>query len=385
MLGPPRLEVDGQAVPIQRRKALALLCYLAVTGVTQQRDTLATLFWPDYGQRNARTALTRHLSDLRKVSSQEFLISSRESIALTADIWLDVDQFQQLVTDCSESHPACRKPLSAAVDLYRDNFLSGFSLPDSPGFDEWQLFQSESLRQQLAGALERLSTIEGEHTNYEVAITHARRWLALDSLHEPAHCQLMQLYGASGQWAAALRQYETCCQTLATELDVLPAPETVQLYEAIKAKRLTSPVKPPLARTVSVPPAPKSAPTVQTVGRQTAQIAYHLPPPTTPFLGREAELAALDQLITDPQTRLITIVGLGGMGKTRLALACAEAQRTETHFPNGIYFVALAPLRAAGQQAIGQPIDQRVERLIAQPFLVKDQRHMLGAVTGLSG
>ncbi len=361
LLGPPQLQVDGQAVPVQRRKALALLCYLALTGATQRRDTLATLFWPDYGQRDARTALTRHLSDLRKVSSQEFLISSRQSIALTDNIWLDVNHFQQLVAGCAETTPACRKPLSAAVDLYRADFLSGFTLPDCPDFDEWQLFQSEGLRQQLAVALERLSAIEGELANHKAAITYARRWLALDSLHEPAHRQLMQLYGASGQWVAALRQYETCCQALAAELGVPPAPETTQLYEAIKARELAVPAPPapvvlrqrPSTGRAQAPPAalPRSA------------IGHSLPAQATPLIGREVDLVQLDALLTKTETRLLTIVGLGGMGKTRLALACAEAQRTETHFPNGIYFVALAPLRTADHiiPTIAEALDFQLE------------------------
>ena len=77
---------------------------------------------------------------------------------------------------------------------------------------------------------------------------------------------------------------------------------------------------------------------------------HNLPQQPTPFIGREEELVALDDLLADSETRLITIVGPGGMGKTRLALAAAEGQLTRTGvFSDGIFFVHLAPLRTTDQ------------------------------------
>lgn len=90
--------------------------------------------------------------------------------------------------------PGYLDSLTEAVSLYRDDFLTGFTLPDCPDFDEWQFFQTEGLRQQLALTLERLLNLHVDQANYEVAIPYARRRLALDPLHEPAHQQLMQLY-----------------------------------------------------------------------------------------------------------------------------------------------------------------------------------------------
>ena len=102
------------------------------------------------------------------------------------------------------------------------------------------------------------------------------------------------------------------------------------------------------------PASPLSTPSTP----QRPQIAHNLPPQPTPFIGREAELAALNDLIKNPEARLISIVGPGGMGKTRLALAVAEhllrtspplrnasLKRTEGGlFTNGVFFVSLAPL-----------------------------------------
>src|SRR5262245_43403436 len=126
LLGPPRAELDHSPVDIQRRKVWALLVYLAVTGQTQRRDTLATLLWPDSSQSEALAALTRHLSELRKIFGQASLTADRENIGLAGEVWLDANRFQQLVADCAETSPDCLDPLTAAIALYRDDFLTGF-------------------------------------------------------------------------------------------------------------------------------------------------------------------------------------------------------------------------------------------------------------------
>jgi DNA-binding SARP family transcriptional activator len=113
----------------------------------------------------------------------------------------------------------CLDSLSEAVNLYHNDFLAGFALSDTAAFDEWQFFQGESLRQALVSALERLVSFHTAQGDYEAAIPLTRRRLALDSLHEPAHRQLMQLYEQTGQLAAALRQYELCVDTLAGRRD----------------------------------------------------------------------------------------------------------------------------------------------------------------------
>ena len=77
-----------------------------------------------------------------------------------------------------------------SLELYRGEFLEGFSLRDSASFDEWQFFETEGLRQALASALERLVRGHTDRGEFERAIAYARRWLALDPMHEPAHCCL---------------------------------------------------------------------------------------------------------------------------------------------------------------------------------------------------
>jgi DNA-binding SARP family transcriptional activator len=128
-----------------------------------------------------------------------------------------------------------------AVALYHDDFLAGFSLPDSPAFDDWQFFQRENLRQLYGQILEQLVAAYRSQSAWDEAILHARRWVALDGLHEPAHRALMRLYAWAGQQAAALRQYQECARILLAELGAEPEDETTALYEAIRARQLASP------------------------------------------------------------------------------------------------------------------------------------------------
>ncbi|MEZ4619848.1 MAG: BTAD domain-containing putative transcriptional regulator [Caldilineaceae bacterium] len=316
MLGPPQVKQVDHALNIARRKVQALLYYLAVNRELQQRATLATLLWPESDQQSAAGSLRRHLSELNRLLGPGWLDTEQDAVRLArrTDLWVDVAEFQRLLATCREhGHlvdavcERCIAPLTAAADLYRDDLLAGFSLPDTPDFDDWQLFQREELRFALATALDRLVEAHQRQETIGEAIPIARRRLSLDPLHEPAHRQLMQLYAASGQETAALRQYERCVQILQTELDAPPAPETTALYEQIRLGRF-------VAAHATVP-----------AKREPPQTTRHnLTAPTTPLIGRTTECKELIKLIADPTQRLITILGPGGIGKTRLALTIAQ-------------------------------------------------------------
>jgi DNA-binding SARP family transcriptional activator len=246
LLGPPRIECGGAPVQIPRRKAVALIAYLALTRRSHSRDALATLFWPEGDQSQARADLRRTLSTLKKSLGEGRLDVDREAVGLSPDVevWLDIDEFQELLAWCrTHGHPpgqvcpACLSSLAKAVALYRDDFLAGFTLRDSPGFDDWQFFQTQGLRAELASALERLARGHSAQGEFEPAVAYARRWVTLDPLHESAHRCLMRLHAWSGQRAAALRQYTECEKILQEELGVPPEEETIQLYKVIKEKR----------------------------------------------------------------------------------------------------------------------------------------------------
>jgi DNA-binding SARP family transcriptional activator len=319
LLGPPQLEQAGQSLSVSRRKSLALLAYLAVTNRTQHRDALATLFWPDTTQRRARGNLRRVLSDLNKVLTKEYLLTDGEQITLARpdDLWLDVARFQACLEQ-TQAHdhppgefcPTCLPLLHEAADLYRADFMEGFTLSNTPEFDDWQFFQAESLRQDLAVVLEQLAHSYTGQKDYETAILYARRWLNLDPLHEPAHRMLMQLYAASGQQAAALRQYEECARLLDDEFGLPPEPETATLYEAIKANRLVIAMAKGMAQGHS-----QAKPTATSEAVPLPRfLKEDTPPEPTPlFVTRERELTELAAALTSAQDghgQVMFVIGL---------------------------------------------------------------------------
>ncbi|HEU5101852.1 MAG TPA: protein kinase, partial [Roseiflexaceae bacterium] len=249
VLGQSRLERDGQPLELNLRKALALLVYLAVSGRGHSRDALATLLWPESDAREGRARLRRTLHRLNEAIGDEILDSGPEAIRLQpqADLWLDCAAFRQHATAGLAAAaqdvfaPERLAHLNAAVEMYTEDFLAGFTLPDSPAFDEWQFFQRESLRQLYGQLLEQLVQAYRGQQVWDQAIAYARKWVALDGLHEPAHRSLMRLYAWAGQHAAALRQYQECARILDAELGAAPEDETTALYEAIRTRQLAPP------------------------------------------------------------------------------------------------------------------------------------------------
>ncbi len=335
LLGPPQIELDGKQVTINRRKVLALLVYLAASQRAHQRDHLATLLWPGYDQSSARANLRKTVSLLNQQLDNKWLEIQREQIRLirSEEFWLDVDHYQKLIDGCNsqgqtaaEITPSCMEALNQAVDLYRDDFLIGFSLPDSPEFTDWQLTQAENYRRRLAQLYETLSQGYADRKEWETAVAFARRWLSLDELEESAHRQLMRVLALKGQRNAALVQYEQCREILAEELEVEPAAETTALYEEIKQGTFSLAEGP---ATTTPSPAPASR--------------INLPPQLTTFVGRQGEVAEITRLLgEDPACRHVTLFGPGGVGKTRLAIKAAAVAGEA--FSDGVTFVSLASL-----------------------------------------
>jgi len=334
LLGAFQVTLAGEPVTrFESNKVRALLAYLAIeTGQPHRREVLAALLWPEWPERTARAYLRNALSDLRQAigdhhATPPYLSIDRTTIQfnLDSDCWIDVQTFRALVEGDPGEAPIDH-PLEEALALYRGSFLEGFSVRDSPAFEDWALVVRERLERLASTALHRLAAAYVERGQYDRACGYARRRTELEPWNEGAHRQLMRALALSGQRSAALAQYEACRRALRGELDAEPGPETVRLYEQIRDGALSVP-RDEVQEKAGVP-----------------QKRHNLPAPLAPLIGRRSELAQLGDLLRDPGCRLITLSGPGGSGKTRLALEVAATQ--VGYYPDGVYWVGLAGVGA---------------------------------------
>lgn len=373
LLGPLQIELDQKAIELPRRKVLALLVFVVCHRQLHRRDSLAALFWPESSQRAARAALRRELYTLTTTLGSDSFIIDREHIGIEPRVTIetDVDDFRELLAlsrrqmqPSGEPSPASITSLKKAIELYTNDFLHGFSLPDCPEFDTWCRFEAEGLRHDCAEALITLVEWHQREAAYAHAIACARRWLALDAMHEPAHQALMRLYALNGQPAAATRQYEECRRVLHEDLDIAPTTETTALYDAIRRRQYPSPTElgvnrqeRPSEPQISSPQTAQgqrdtgigaqvveNTPTLLS-GDEGAQMRHNLPEQMTSFIGRQQEVTAIIELLAgQSECRLLTVLGPGGIGKTRLALQVAHTLLNDASPAKweAIYFAPLA-------------------------------------------
>ena len=327
LLGSPQIEHNRGELTIHARKNIALLAYLAVTGQAHTRQALTALLWPESDTQRAQVSLRQAIFILRKRIGKTWLVTDRHTIYLRSDPPCEVDviHFQQAADQAINNHQEAAA--KEAIRLYTGDFLAGFTLPDSPAFDEWQFYERETLRHTFSNLLITLINHYYHSHQFEAAIPHAQRWVNHDPIQESAHHRLMELYAAAGQRTMALRQYELCVQILEEELGIQPGPLITNLKEKIDRQQFVMPTD--------------TTPTEAS----TSATRAHLPAQTTSFVGREAEIVTLKGMLSEPERRLITLTGLGGVGKTRLAIEVASA--CQNNFADGIYYVDLTPLTTA--------------------------------------
>jgi DNA-binding SARP family transcriptional activator/predicted ATPase/Tfp pilus assembly protein PilF len=326
LFGSPRLEVDGVKVQIRRRKSLALLAYLAVTGEAHGRSSLASLFWPENNRSCALASLRQALSEIREVAGQLSFAVERESVALrpAASLWLDTAAFQErLATAAAWEEAKSIAALMEAVALYRADFMTGFLLRDAPDFDAWQFAQAEAFRQQIDQALEQLARLLAEQERLEEAISFAYRRAVLDPFHEPAHEELLRLYIKSGQLATAVRHYDLYARQMEAELGILPSKSVTDLLRETVLPALTN----------------EALPTGRVALTPHRSACSTLPRSLTPFAGRVNEVKEVIGRLNNPACALLTLAGLGGVGKTRLAIEAAR--QIESQFVDGAHLVTL--------------------------------------------
>ncbi len=325
LLGPLTIQRNGASIAgLRSRKALALFVYLVATEKPVTRAKLVDLIWPDQDEKRGRANLSWALNHLKKhipgcISAERHTIQFTPSDSIAIDI-----HTLQLALATSD-----RARLETAAQRIQGDFLEGFTLDNSPDFELWVIAERERCRQLAVQAVVSLIDQHERQGDLASTIPFAEQWVQLMPWREAAHFQLIRAYVAAGQREAALAQFERCQQTLRDELG-LDVSEELQTYHAILQQERPAVVLP----------------------------RHNLSKPTAPLIGRDSELSALESLF-EGGSRLVTLVGVGGVGKTHLASQFAWQQATAfSRYPDGLYFIPSIALNHADElaRAIAQAV-----------------------------
>lgn len=355
LLGPFQANVGGEPARFRSDKVRALLAYLALSpDQPHRRETLAALLWPDMpdsvAHSNLRKSLHRLKESLGEAAAGLLLTIDRQSVQFNgANAHVDASMLSQAVAAC-ETHAhrhlhtcqVCLDRLNEAQALYRGELLAGFAVSDSIGFEEWLALQRERLQQRALLALYNLAEAYTERGEPALAARFAVRQIEIEPWREEAHRQLMRALAADGRRSEALAQFDLCRRALADAFGVDPAPETTSLYEALQ-------------REAGAGPAPSSS-------------MRGFPLTLTPLIGRATESAHIVARLLDPDCRLLTLTGPGGIGKTRLALHAAQTLASRSRFVDGIVFVSVESMSSMDelQAALAQAFQLRFHEDAAQ-------------------
>lgn len=368
LLGRPVIRRNGQELDeTPPLKSQALLYYLAVVGQPVSREALAALLWGDMPEATARTNLRLALSRLRKVVG-DCLIQDRQTVAFDEGqgAWIDARVFaQNLHGGRTHSTDALR----IVTNLYRNQFLAGFSTPDAPAFETWVVTEREWFHQLMLAGLQELLAADRAAGQDADAINVARRMLEIAPWCEEAHQDLMEMLARSGQRSAALTQYDICRHMLDEELGVPPCARTEQLRAQIADGTLAS----------------SSWRTIEAIdnlygtnGPLCAPVALqvrHAPDYPDPLLGRTEAIGQVQALLADPACRLLTLVGAGGVGKTRLALAATAD--CAGHYAHGAYFIAFAGMKPARQETSADLVISGIGNALGYTFDAQQEPHAI--------
>ncbi|MBV7334334.1 tetratricopeptide repeat protein [Chloroflexi bacterium TSY] len=345
LLGPFSITYNNVPIPrLTSDKIQALIAYLGLeSNQRHARETLAELLWParppGVARQNLRQSLTRLQRALNEagVIQSPFLVTRRE-VQFQSKLGVDVDavDLTNILQECNQHQHQeliqcrrCCQKLATAVELYRGDFLTGLAA-DSESFEEWALLQREWFRREVLKTLDALAEHHIWQTSYEAAYQYAWRQLEIDSFREQAHRQAMVALALDGRQPEAMAQFVSCQRILHDELGVAPDATTQELAELIHTNSLDA------------QNAPNSDRLHRSVTSASESRILNLPIQHTPFVDRYDELATISERLDNPDCHLLTLLGPGGVGKSRLALQAAREKAEE--FADGVAFIPLAPI-----------------------------------------
>jgi len=316
LLGTFDVKAGRKPVSLNSRPAQSLFAFLALNaGTAFRREKLAGQIWPEATEVQARDYLRHALWRVRKAlqaaSAAKHLLADDLTISFdnTPSFWLDAAALREV----SEAAPV--DELIAVLSAYNGELLPGF-------YDEWVVLERENLQaayeRKVVCLLERLQ----ETRRWADILNWAEKWIALGQKPEAAYRYLMSAHAAHGDMAKVAAAYERCTRALA-EFGVQPSDQTRALYEALRAGK----------GAVAIPPTP------QPIAARTIPLS-NIPVPLTRFVRRDREVTEVSRLLHSQ--RLLTLVGSGGVGKTRLAIECAT--RNAARYIDGVFWIELAGL-----------------------------------------
>jgi predicted ATPase/DNA-binding SARP family transcriptional activator len=349
LLGKFEARRGGKTIASTSRPAQSLFAYLILNaGTAHRREKLAGMLWPDSLEETARDNLRHALWRLRKAlpsnPDAEFILADDLSVAFnaSAEYWLDTAALEKL------SEHASADELIAVLSEYQGELLPGF-------YDEWVVLEREHLNSVFEHHMARLLALLQQEKRWLDILDWAERWIKLGQKPEPAYRALMSAHAAKGDMSKVAATYERCAKAL-KEFGVEPSEQTRALYERLKTGKENLGT----GSTIPVRETREKAPKT------------NLPVPLTSFIGRERELKDIAKLLS--ASRLLTLIGPGGVGKTRLAIQTAHDSIKK--FKGAVCWVELVGLQEGPliPHEIAQALD--VREVSSQPMMETLKTHL---------